>query len=121
MVAVTIFVNTYLNTLKSKQEIKELRTTFYLESKILDHIIHLGHKNDKSKEICKETGEGRRRKGKCGLLATSLHCYPQGLETTCPLCVNLLFCFSEHEYEDTSPSEGHDIGKRQSVFNLPIK
>jgi len=50
------------------------------------------HKNDRSKEIWKETEEGG-REGKCGLLATSLHCYLQGLETTCPLCVNLLFCF----------------------------
>ena len=65
--------------------------------------------------------EREEEKEKCGLLATSLHCYLQGVETTCPPCVNLLFCFSGHEYEDTSPSEGHDIGRRQSVFNLPIK
>ena len=68
-------------------------------------------------------GERKRcgREGKCGLLATSLHCYLQGLETTCPPCENLLFCFSEHEYEDSNPSESHDSGRRQSVFSLPIK
>ena len=51
--------------------------------------------------------EREEEKEKCGLLATSLHYYLQGLETTCPPCVNLLFCFSEYEYEDTNPSESH--------------
>ena len=60
-------------------------------------------------------------KDKCGLLANSRHCYLQGLETTFPLYVNLLFCFSEHQYKDSSPSESHDIGRRRSVFSLPIK
>ena len=65
MVAVTIFVNTYLNTLNSNQKINNLRTTFYIASNNLELAIKhylLGAQKWQIKRNLEGNRRGRKRR-----------------------------------------------------------